>query len=89
MADHCCNHACREGRDCPRRMQLHRLQPSDFPRVHQQDGGMRVSGRDSVRLPAPSPRSTAPTSCSHAFLYFAATVALALVAAVFHPFKPF
>lgn len=85
----CCErHAidCREGRSCP--MRLHRLQPSDFTsELIEREGGHRVSGADSVRLSAGN-RAPARSDWSRAFLYFAAAVALALVAAVFQPFQP-
>lgn len=47
----CCSHTCREGRDCPRRT-LEEAQRRGFLRTD--DGGERVHGADTVRIPPPA-----------------------------------
>lgn len=44
----CCNHQCREGRDCPFTLQMHRI-----PGLHTEDGGRAVQGGFGVSLAMP------------------------------------
>jgi hypothetical protein len=91
VADTCCNHACNEGRDCPKRRPTlpHRLDALDLARLQgflrTEDGGVRVSGPDSVRLAASAPATARADAISRPFLYAAGVVACLLTAAaVFH-----
>lgn len=64
----CCTHDCNEGRDCPRRMYLHRLQPSDF------------APPDPARTPAET-STTSPTPAVWAWIAVSFTAGVLAYAA--------
>lgn len=83
----CCNHACYEGTDCPRRvpMQLHRIDPLELARrqgfLRTADGGHEVSNEISVRVPAPAEAATKQSDAAGRLLLILAGVLAALLVA--------